>query len=241
MVSKTFGERLSALRKLDGFTQQELADKLNVSNKTVSRWERDECAPDISLLPKIADIFHVSCDELLRNDYNEPTKNKLGVMHTDKPFEERILNCQIFIWISMLIACIGFLSMVVAAYTFRTDYVNVLSVFCMLIVEVASFVITCICVNKLKLARRNNINFSREEDAVKDKYHFLLSVLAFCSFAINIVAVYLAIIKILIAVILTGGTEPAWSFLIASVLFTAILTPFIKPIHRMYVKKLKID
>lgn len=68
MEKKTMGAFILALRKVNGLTQMELAEKLNVSNKAVSRWERDECLPDLSLIPAIAEIFHVTCDELLRGE-----------------------------------------------------------------------------------------------------------------------------------------------------------------------------
>ena len=66
MEKKTIGTFIAVLRKANGMTQQELADKLNISNKAVSRWERNECAPDISLIPALAEIFDVTCDELLK-------------------------------------------------------------------------------------------------------------------------------------------------------------------------------
>lgn len=72
MTKKTIGSFLAALRRAQGMTQQELADKLNISNKSVSRWERDECAPDLILIPVIADIFGVTSDELLRGERNKP-------------------------------------------------------------------------------------------------------------------------------------------------------------------------
>lgn len=66
MEKKTIGAFIAALRKAKGLTQRELAEKLNVSDKAVSRWERDESAPDLSLIPVIADIFGITSDELLR-------------------------------------------------------------------------------------------------------------------------------------------------------------------------------
>ena len=68
MEQKTMGKFLAALRKANGYTQKELAEKINVSDKAVSRWERDESAPDISLLPVLAEIFGVTTDELLRGE-----------------------------------------------------------------------------------------------------------------------------------------------------------------------------
>lgn len=51
-------------RKKQGLTQEELARKLGVTNQSVSKWESAQCCPDISLIPKLADIFDISIDEL---------------------------------------------------------------------------------------------------------------------------------------------------------------------------------
>lgn len=72
MEKKTMGGFLAALRKANGMTQKDLAEQLNVSDKTVSRWERDEGVPDLSLIPVIAEIFDVTCDELLRGERKSP-------------------------------------------------------------------------------------------------------------------------------------------------------------------------
>ena len=53
-------------------TQKDLAERLNVSDKTVSRWERDDGAPDLAAIPAIAEIFGVTCDELLRGERKSP-------------------------------------------------------------------------------------------------------------------------------------------------------------------------
>ena len=72
MEKKTIGSFIAALRKTNGMTQRDLAERLNVSDKTVSRWERDDGAPDLSLIPVIAELFEVSCDELLRGERRPP-------------------------------------------------------------------------------------------------------------------------------------------------------------------------
>lgn len=68
MEKKTMGSFLAALRKARGMTQQEVADKLNVSNKTISKWERDEGCPEIMMLPLIAELYSVTVDEILRGE-----------------------------------------------------------------------------------------------------------------------------------------------------------------------------
>lgn len=66
MEKMTIGKFISALRRAHGMTQKELGERLYVSDKTVSRWERDECTPELNLIPAIAEIFGVTSDELLR-------------------------------------------------------------------------------------------------------------------------------------------------------------------------------
>lgn len=74
MEKKTIGGFIAALRKANGMTQKDLAERLNVSDKTVSRWERDDGAPDLAAIPAIAEIFDVTCDELLRGERKSPTE-----------------------------------------------------------------------------------------------------------------------------------------------------------------------
>ena len=58
-------------------TQRDLTDRLNVSDKTVSRWERDEGVPDLSLIPLMADLFGVTCDELFRGERQKGKENNI--------------------------------------------------------------------------------------------------------------------------------------------------------------------
>ncbi len=74
MEKKTIGKFISALRKANGMTQKELGEKLFVSDKTVSRWECDECTPELSLIPSLAEIFGITTDELLCGERNNPDR-----------------------------------------------------------------------------------------------------------------------------------------------------------------------
>lgn len=65
-MKKTLGMMIAELRKEKGLTQLELAEKMGVTDKAVSKWERDLSCPDINSLPNLADILGVSVDELMR-------------------------------------------------------------------------------------------------------------------------------------------------------------------------------
>lgn len=60
--------QLKALRKARGYTQEEVAEAANVSPQSVSKWERGECYPDITLLPVLANLFETSIDNLMGMD-----------------------------------------------------------------------------------------------------------------------------------------------------------------------------
>lgn len=64
-MKKTLGMMIAELRKEKGMTQLELAEKMGVTDKAVSKWERDLSCPDINSLPNLAEILGVSVDELM--------------------------------------------------------------------------------------------------------------------------------------------------------------------------------
>jgi transcriptional regulator with XRE-family HTH domain len=65
------GETLIELRKKHNYTQNEIAEKLQVTYQAVSKWERDENLPDIFTLNKIANIYEITIDDLLQNRLRE--------------------------------------------------------------------------------------------------------------------------------------------------------------------------
>ena len=65
MTNMTTGEIISTCRKDKGMTQKDLAELLNVTDKAVSKWERNLSYPDTGLLPRLAEILGVSVETLL--------------------------------------------------------------------------------------------------------------------------------------------------------------------------------
>ena len=76
-MKETFGQRFLRLRKEKGLTQDQIAQRVNISPQAVSKWENDVSSPDISILSDLADILGVSLDTLLgKESSNEVTMLK---------------------------------------------------------------------------------------------------------------------------------------------------------------------
>lgn len=65
-MASTLGSRIGEYRKVKGATQDQLAEHMGVSSQAVSKWENDLSCPDITILPRLADYFNITIDELLR-------------------------------------------------------------------------------------------------------------------------------------------------------------------------------
>lgn len=77
MKKQTLGMMISSLRKEKGMTQLELAERMGVTDKAVSKWERDLSFPDINSIPKLAEVFETSVDELMQvQTVTKENKNK---------------------------------------------------------------------------------------------------------------------------------------------------------------------
>lgn len=80
------GDKLVALRKKNGHSQQELADKLQVTRQTISNWELGQGSPSLDKAMELAKIYHVSLDDLVENQVEIVVKEK-------KPKSSRLLKC----------------------------------------------------------------------------------------------------------------------------------------------------
>ena len=70
-MEQTLGNRIVFHRKRLGLTQDQLAEKLGVTAQAVSKWENDQSCPDITMLPKLAQLFSISIDALLGHEQEE--------------------------------------------------------------------------------------------------------------------------------------------------------------------------
>ena len=70
----TVGERIQDLRKKEGFSQEKLAEYLNMSRQAVAKWEQNVCEPNLDCLAKMSDLFGVDLDYLIRGKASEELK-----------------------------------------------------------------------------------------------------------------------------------------------------------------------
>ena len=94
----TFGEKLQSLRQRAGMSQDQLAERLEVSRQAVSRWERDETMPETDKVVALADIFDVTTDYLLRP---QPESSETKTEKPPRAFAKRkwyLLGWLLIVW-----------------------------------------------------------------------------------------------------------------------------------------------
>lgn len=104
-----FSEKLMELRKSKGMSQEDLAEKLNVTRQTVSKWELDQTSPDMNKLIEISKLFEVSLDELANNVDTTNSENTYKESSTEK--NNTKLSIKIFIAgiiIALVLCGVGF-------------------------------------------------------------------------------------------------------------------------------------
>lgn len=88
----TFAEKLLKLRKDEGFSQESLAERLDVSRQAVSRWESGAALPDAPNLVKLSRIFAVSIDYLLRDEMESDTAPSAATGDEPRFYQDRLVS-----------------------------------------------------------------------------------------------------------------------------------------------------
>ena len=113
MQKEQFGDLLTTLRKKNGISQKEMAERLSVSTSAVSKWEHGKNLPDMTMLGSIAEILQVSCDELLNPEktlerLTNPEMQKGDAEETDgespKKKHSRIVKIAVLVGILVIAA-----------------------------------------------------------------------------------------------------------------------------------------
>ncbi len=95
-MKKTIGARISELRRANGLTQEEVAEKMGVSAQAVSKWENDVSCPDIMALPTLAKLLGVTVDDLLSEEGEAVPETKYVPKESRKKFEDMVLRIRIY-------------------------------------------------------------------------------------------------------------------------------------------------
>ena len=90
MDCKKIGSLIYELRKDKKMTQKQIADLMNISDKTISKWERGLGCPDISLLPELSQILGVSIDQILSGQIN--LNDLVGGNMNKLKFKSEVIN-----------------------------------------------------------------------------------------------------------------------------------------------------
>lgn len=103
---ETLANNLARLRRDKGLTQAELGEKLNYSDKSVSKWERGEGVPDLQVLMRLSDLYHVSLDEMTGRcaAAQEKKEEKISRLQ-DRTFMMVITQCIIWL-IAIILFCV---------------------------------------------------------------------------------------------------------------------------------------
>ncbi len=105
-IKEIIAANLVALRKSRRYTQQELAERLNYSDKAVSRWEHAETLPDIETLCKICEIYGVKFEYLLQKE--QPKKNNPYIIKDDTPKKVLVMLIAVCsVWVAAIVAYIS--------------------------------------------------------------------------------------------------------------------------------------
>lgn len=191
-IKNTVAKNISTLRQMNNMTQTELGEKLNYSDKTISKWERGESTPDISVLVEIASMFGVTLDSLVRSENMKTAVNECKS-------EEVKYNRRVIAYISesvgFFVAILAFIitTLIIQKTTFQWLYI----VYSVPVVLIVKLVFNTIWFNP----RRNYLIVSALMWSVLSSIH-----ITFLYFGINVALVYLIGVVGQVIIVL-------WSFL----------------------------
>jgi len=169
----SLGERLLNLRKEKHLSQEEVADKINVSRQTISKWETDQSTPDFDKIMPLCKLYEISADELLTGkEEKKQNVNEEPIIYNEGISKKRAIG----IGIGVLLYFFAIAFIAVSITVFMLNPIIASSIF-LLIIGFATFVIiyTCIIYKKRKVIKEEN----KEEDNSLKGIKKILSLITF--------------------------------------------------------------
>lgn len=166
MDQKKIGSFLKELRKQKGITQEELAEQLNVSGRTVSRWETGNNMPDISILIELAELYDVSIPEIVNGErknesMNEEVKEVAQSLSDYADLEkEKMLKEVRSLSITGVVALLLYGVLGISGISETNFWLGTLSTWCLVLVIISPFMIlfyTSGLITKVKKRKNNKI------------------------------------------------------------------------------------
>ena len=124
------GKFIAECRKKNGLTQMQLAEKLNITDRAVSKWENGKSLPDSSIMLELCAVLGISVNDLLSgevvtmNNYDENLeKNLIKMVKEKERADERLLSVEIVMGVVGVILCLALIF--VACYVPMTDWLRI--------------------------------------------------------------------------------------------------------------------
>ena len=118
------GEKINKIRKMSGMTQEELAEKLNVSRQTISKWEKGISSPDLECAVSLCELFQLSLDDFMKGDQTVKKEEKLSLQDMMK-INRRSQKKTSLLLSGLFFLVIGFLAaLFIAALSSTTDSIE---------------------------------------------------------------------------------------------------------------------
>lgn len=196
---------ISKRRKELGLTQQELADKLFVSDKVISKWETGKSVPDTSILVELANVLEISLDELLKSG-KEVTEQNIKTAMADKvevKYKNVLLITSLFIVIGTILFSVARL---LDYNDYHREYQVTITIFYVLAILFIIFSLFYFLINRNKLI----IDYPRFKEVDNNKIKKLLIIYGIATFIITLVTAIthrLVIFELLIVLAIAGLIE----------------------------------
>lgn len=193
MTRQTIGAFLATQRKAHGYTQEEVADKLGISNRTLSKWETDRSSPDILYLPALADLYGVTVDEILRGERTKREEIPLSPEEQAKKEEQaqrakralqrrRLASFSAKTYIAYGVAAGGLLLVLIAALLFTLPDGKIAS-FVLLAAGAAAYVAAAVLLLALRAGLADAAEDPRFALAAEQKFFRALRIILTCLLA----------------------------------------------------------